>query len=358
MSKLLFELLPSDVLMDKSKNFLNKSIWYHANEIKNSNNKLFSNEIKKIIELSSKNEISDTPFSWYALNTVKYLRSKELNDSDNHDLTRNILNQSFNDKENVLGIKYLTLSDINKKISEIKIPHNLVDVLQVDYDSWKVFKSEESYIEWADNFKKAVDLVDSVDNQSLTTIGMIIKYMLVLQSQGDSHGSMSPQNVTGTIFLPDTKDYTLIAECLVHEGLHNYLYRLEHCQPIFSKNEGVVEKYYSPWKDFARPLTMLIHGAFVFTGVIIFYNDLIKRNIIDGYGDTFEDRIVYRLKQVYLAIDVLEKNNHLTDFGKSILLLMKDSLDEIKNDYEGFKLPNDDVENHFNKFSDKNFLFK
>ena len=81
MSKLLFELLPSDVLMDKSKNFLNKSIWYHANEIKNSNNKLFSNEIKKIIELSSKNEISDTPFSWYALNTVKYLRSKELNDS-------------------------------------------------------------------------------------------------------------------------------------------------------------------------------------------------------------------------------------------------------------------------------------
>ena len=106
MSKLLFELLPSDVLMNKSKNFLNKSIWYHANEIKNSNKTLFSNEIKKIIELSIKNEISDTPFSWYALNTVKYLRSKELNNSDNHDLTRNILIQSLNDTKNVLGIKW------------------------------------------------------------------------------------------------------------------------------------------------------------------------------------------------------------------------------------------------------------
>ncbi len=358
MSKLLFELLPSDILMDKSKNFLNKSIWFHANEIDNSNNKLFSNEIKAIIELSSKNKISDTPFSWYALNTVKYLRSNELNDNDNYDLTKNILNQALDETENILNIEYLTLSDIDKKISEIKIPLNLVDVLQVKYDSWKVFESEDLYIEWNDNFRKAVDLVESVDDQSLITIGNIIKYILVLKSQGDSHGSMSPQNVTGTIFLPDTEDYTHIAECLVHEGLHNYLYRLEHCQPIFNKNKGVEEKYYSPWKDFARPLTMLIHGAFVFTGVIIFYHDLIKRNIIDGYGDTFEDRIVYRLKQVYLAIDVLEKNNHLTDFGISILSLMKDSLEDIKNQYEGFKHPHHDIENHFNKFSDQNFLFK
>ena len=358
MSKLLFELLPLNVIKDKSKNFLNKSIWYHANEIKNSNNRLFSNEIKKIIELSSTNEILDMPLSWYTLNLVKNLRLKELNVGDNHDLTRNLLNQSFNDTENLLGIKYLTLSNINKKVAEIKIPINLIEALKVDYDSWKVFKSEESYIEWTDNFKKAVDLVDSVDNQSLTTIGMINKYLLVLESQGDCHASMSPQNLTGTIFLPDTKDFTLIAECLVHEGLHNYLYRLEYCKPFFNKNDGVVEKYYSPWKDFARPLTMLIHGAFVFTGVIIFYHDLIKRNIIDGYGETFENRLVYRLKQVYLAIDVLEKNNHFTVFGTSIVSLIKDSLNEIENDYEGFKLPDDDVKDHFSRFSDKNFLFK
>ena len=103
---------------------------------------------------------------------------------------------------------------------------------------------------------------------------------------------------------------------------------------------------------------MVIHGAFVFTGVIIFYHDLIKRNIIDGYGDTFEDRIVYRLQQVYLAIDVLEKNNHLTDFGKSILSLMKESLEEIKGDYNGFGILNENIKEHVKKFSDKNFLFK
>ena len=128
MSKLLFELLPLNVIKDKSKNFLNKSIWYHANEIKNSNNRLFSNEIKKIIELSSTNEILDMPLSWYTLNLVKNLRLKELNVGDNHDLTRNLLNQSFNDTENLLGIKYLTLSNINKKVAEIKIPINLIEL--------------------------------------------------------------------------------------------------------------------------------------------------------------------------------------------------------------------------------------
>ena len=265
---------------------------------------------------------------------------------------------SINEKENVLDIAYLSLPNMNEKIANITIPKNLVKILEVNYDSWKVFEDEGSYLKWNDNFKKAVELVDSVDSQSLNTIGTIIKYLLVLKSQGDAHGSMSPQNITGTVFLPDTEDYTLIAECLVHEGLHNYLYRLEHCQPIFNKNEGTVEKYYSPWKDFARPLTMVIHGAFVFTGVIIFYHDLIKRNIIDGYGDTFEDRIVYRLQQVYLAIDVLEKNNHLTDFGKSILSLMKESLEEIKGDYNGFGILNENIEEHVKKFSDKNFLFK
>ena len=358
MSKLLFDLLPSDTLMEKSKNFLNKSIWYHAKKIKNSNNELFSNEIKQIIALSEKNKIEDTPFSWYVLNNIKYLRSKELNDNDNYNLIRKILHQSLNEQDNILGINYLNIPHINEKISKITIPQNLVETLKIEYDDWKVFENESLYIEWATDFRKAVDLIDSVDNKSLITIGKIIKYLLVLKSQGDAHGSMSPQNVTGTIFLPDTKDYTLIAECLVHEGLHNYLYRLEYCNPIFKNNKGVIEKYYSPWKDFARPLTMVIHGAFVFTGVIIFYDDLIRKNIIDGYGDTFENRLVYRLKQVYLAIDVLETNDFLTDFGKSILSIMKESLEKIENDYPAFKRPHEDIDNHVFKFSNKNFIFK
>jgi hypothetical protein len=118
---------------------------------------------------------------------------------------------------------------------------------------------------------------------------------------------------------------------------------------IASMNDGYPLAWWAQW---------IIMAILVFTGVIIFYDDLIRRKIIDGYGDTFENRLVYRLKQVYLAIDVLETNDFLTDFGKSILSIMKESLEKIQNDYPAFKRPHEDIDNHVFKFSNKNFIFK
>ena len=90
---------------------------------------------------------------------------------------------------------------------------------------------------------------------------------------------MSPKSLIGTIYLPDVEDVTLIAECLVHECLHQYLYRIEFAGPLFLNNDGLEELYYSPWKDNPRPLIMVLHGAFVFSGVVMLYNELIEKDL-------------------------------------------------------------------------------
>jgi|MDSW01.2.fsa_nt_gb hypothetical protein len=361
MSKLLFNLVSDNLLAESSITFLNKSIWYHANSIKNLNSQTLNHEISEIIDISKENLISDTPMSWYALDTIKYLRVNNLKSgSDDIELIKNILNQTIKN-QNILKVKYHNLSKIDSLLPNLTIPINLVNILNVDYDSWKTLESIDDYNDWNNYFVSAVNIVNDIDPTSIKTINRFIKYLFVLKSQGEAHGSMSPQNITGSIFLPQTKDETLIAECLVHEGLHNYLYRLEHFQPFFIDNKGVDEKYYSPWKDYPRPLIMVLHGAFVFTGVIRFYDYLIDSNILDKYGVTFEDRLISRYKQVSIAINVLQANNYLSDFGKSILEIMKDSLENLEQKYlsnQSEKFDHNYIEEHFEKYSSKDFLFK
>jgi HEXXH motif-containing protein len=55
-----------------------------------------------------------------------------------------------------------------------------------------------------------------------------------------------------------------LAEAIVHEYFHNELFLHQESAELFDTRD---ELYYSPWRDDARPLNGLFHGAFVFTAV-------------------------------------------------------------------------------------------
>ncbi|MFN5930065.1 MAG: aKG-HExxH-type peptide beta-hydroxylase, partial [Sphingobacteriales bacterium] len=213
------------------------------------------------------------------------------------------------------------------------------------------------YDQWEINFSKSIELIEKINPELITCINLLVENILVVYSQDNSHGSMSPKNIIGTVYLPDIEDFTLLAECLIHEALHQYLYRLEHCASLFVENEGIKEIYYSPWKDEPRPLIMVLHGAFVFTGVILYYHQLCEKNIIPDMIEEFKIRLSKRHVQVSVAVEVLLKNNKLTGFGTQIVEIIQENLREVtQSGFLDVSTSMNDVLDHKLKFSGKDYI--
>jgi hypothetical protein len=352
MKELLFDILPIDFVLEKSKNYLNKNYQYLIGELKrNAQYAIYEHYLIKLESLAIENKIEDSPINWYFLDVLRSLKLN-LPDVNKGKLILTLF------KKVALGDNEIGFLDYCFESNGFvyNIPLNLVDKLELKYGNYKIFNNISSYEAWDSSFIKALEIVRSVNLQLLYDINPLVKNISVIESQGESHGSMSPKSIMGSVFLPEIDDSTLIAECFIHECLHQYLYRLEHVSNLFENTDGIDELYYSPWKDEPRPLIMVLHGAFVFTGVIMFYIELSKKDLPTKYINTFKERIVYRYTQVNLALNVLSNNNKFTKFGNDILDILRSYVDEIGNsEYLDNSTQIDNVLEHFSKFSKKDY---
>lgn len=322
----MLDIIPSDTLFNASSLFLNKSFEFYAQNILDSPSKNLNEDLlQKINLISKRNGFKDNPLNWLGLS---FLKNSRLNENSSKQLfDHDFLDQLVASEPGKSGIDFYK-KEVNGFVYEI--PLNISEKLNHTFEGWTTFQNLKEYEQWDKLFSKSLDLIKSIDNDILPEINKLIKYILVLYSNDSAHGSMSPQNLTGTVLLPDTKDHTLIAECLVHEALHQYLYRLEHLSPLFVGDNGLKEIYYSPWKEEPRPLIMVLHGAFVFAGVVLFYYELLKKKIVPEFTDEIEFRIANRITQIEIALEVLSEKNHLTEFGNSLLNILIDYMKEVK----------------------------
>jgi len=354
MNLLLFDIFDIDTSLRGSETYLNKSFEYVVQNYPKQNHDLLTEEVLRYVrEESNKKQIKDTPLNWFTLNVLKSLKVNNGIISDK-DFINSIFHNFLNPDSNTLGVNSLNFTSNSFSYS---IPVNLCQSIKLEFQDWQTFNSAEIYEEWEQYFASAVELIQKINPDITAHLNKLIKYILAVKSKDESHGSMSPKNIIGTIFLPEIKDYTLLAECLIHEGLHQYLYRLEHCAALFNEGEDLKELYYSPWKDEPRPLIMVLHGAFVFTGVALFYNQLLKMKIENKWESIFMERMIKRTTQTRIAIEVLLSNNHLSNFGQQIVMILKSYLDEISDlNHVDFHIDVDEILDHKIKFSKKNYL--
>jgi len=352
MKGLLFDTLPLDLLINKSKYYLNKKFEYYLSIMPDNIRKTFKGTTFSSIELKSKKlEIKDLPISWYCLNVLQSL-SVEKPRKDKIHFIKNVFQQT--DLGNNV-INFLTY-DFSSNEFRYKIPINLNKKLNLNFGSISTLETIQEYEKWEIEFIKALEIVRSINPTLTQDLNLLVKNILVIKSSEGSHNSMSPKSLVGTIYLPDVKDSTLIAECFIHECLHQYLYRVEFAGSLFNNNDGIDELYYSPWKDEPRPLIMVLHGAFVFTGVLLYYFELYKKKLPKKHLIKFKDRMVFRNSQIRIALKVLLHTKKNTDLGKKIIETLEDKLLEINNS-NVFAGDNeiDSVLDHFNKFCSKNF---
>lgn len=120
---------------------------------------------------------------------------------------------------------------------------------------------------WHKDISACCAHLDETELPNMQYILAQCKAIIGLVSMTEAIGSGSREEALGLVYLPAGAALLDLAECLLHECLHQLLFRLEEAAPLFDSSSDRAERYFSPWRTDARPLRMVLHGAFVFSGV-------------------------------------------------------------------------------------------
>ena len=114
------------------------------------------------------------------------------------------------------------------------------------------------------------------------------------------------------------------AETLVHECRHNILYAIQEVDPLVQPGQQATVQ--SPWRPDQRPLSGLLHGAFVFDGVCRLYRamtadpSLSPRNL-----GAATKRLVEQSGFLVEAAETLRRGATFTTTGRQFVALVAES---------------------------------
>jgi hypothetical protein len=117
------------------------------------------------------------------------------------------------------------------------------------------------------------------------------------------------------------------AETLVHECRHNILYAIQELDPLVQP--GQQETVKSPWRQDPRPLSGLLHGAFVFDGVCRLYRAMVADPALSPRNlRAAAKRLVEQSGLLAEAADGLRRATTLTAAGHQLAALLGESARE------------------------------
>ena len=215
---------------------------------------------------------------------------------DNYSIEKCLsLNSDFLSKSfpiiNLRNNKHIQLISPSSSVENFYLEHGIkaveVNAQNVDQTIFKlkcafqILKLEDSVFEFIELLLKSIYIIESEDKE------IDISY---------SHPS-----IPFSIFLSICEDSSVIsslrvAESILHESMHLKLTLLENIIPLVYSNTGNV--FFSPWRDEKRPAHGVLHGLFVFRGILDFFvliKDYKEVKVAKGY---IEDRIVQIKKEL------------------------------------------------------------
>jgi HEXXH motif-containing protein len=153
-------------------------------------------------------------------------------------------------------------------------------------------------------------------------------------------GSASREEAVGLLFLPQTPAIDILAESLLHEASHQLLFRIDCAAPVVSQDDRV-ERFYSPWRQDPRPLDMVLHGAFVFTGVAALYARCAGERWPEVEPRDAGGRAYRRIRQVEQAMATVRRHGHLSRSGEAVALAIESHIKALIGDLTGLGLDAD-----------------
>jgi len=154
-----------------------------------------------------------------------------------------------------------------------------------------------------------------------------VTHVLPLLCGDHAIGSASRQEALGLVFLPAVLDQPdQFAECLLHEAMHQYLFRLEACARLFDPASPLAVAFFSPWRNDKRPLRMTLHGGFVFAAVADMYLWVANSPRWGLDAATAQRRAYQRYRESLLALGVVRKYAIMSSVGDKVIEAIESDL--------------------------------
>jgi len=168
---------------------------------------------------------------------------------------------------------------------------------------------------WQRSLIAASDILASYSGGASNSVSELVTCVLPLVCGHSAVGSGSREELLGQVYLPATDALGVLTECLLHEVMHQYLFRLEECRSIFGPETQEDARFYSPWRADPRPLRMVFHGALVFACVADLYLwDGAAKAFGQAAGDCVR-RSYHCARQARIALDIVSRNASMTEIG-------------------------------------------
>lgn len=287
----------------------------------------FSIELSEINKIDFKIDFKDTYLLSFSLNQIhiqqisgKYIASFNWDNESEYD-----------------GIKLYTKPFFQFENHRYSLPFSNFSNIVGSFVETAVIRSE--------NFVKdfSVQLFDAfslLKNLGFSEIFDYFNAILPFYTYKSYHNSSSPEELSGLILIPSTNEYfpngvEIMAECILHEALHNTLYHLEESTRFYLDKTYLDEIYLSPWRREPRPIRMIIHGCFVFAPIAFFWQKLLNKNRNDK---NILFHVILRLSQVEFGLDILKKYARFDTVGLMVLNSLDNLTSQIRAGLKDFDI--------------------
>ena len=187
-------------------------------------------------------------------------------------------------------------------------------------------------IKWRSTMEQAWAWIAECSPALAGEMPMSLRAIIPVRSSAvDVHASASFREAPGLIALSWTPDASIMAEALVHEYHHQKLNALLNLDPLISGPSGEAI-YYSPWREDARPLLGVLHGAYAFQAVLQFWSGMFSAGIPLLHERRIRQRMYLLKAQVRTALASLREYAELSPLGEAFLAAMEENVDSIEVD--------------------------
>jgi HEXXH motif-containing protein len=198
---------------------------------------------------------------------------------------------------------------------------------------------------WGRSLILAAEDISEYSTLASAAVARLVTHVLPLVCGDERIGSASRQEAFGLVFLPAAIDCPdQMAECLLHEAMHQYLFRLESCARLFDITSPSEELFYSPWRQDKRPLRMTLHGSFVFSAVADLYLWAADVSRWPIGREAAQRRAYQRYREATIALSVVRRYGVMTELGSRVLGAIDAALAATESRISDWSISKDDID--------------
>lgn len=165
--------------------------------------------------------------------------------------------------------------------------------------------------------KAALELIAEFADIYVPWVNQVVRNLVPLPERPGTQNSASGNFSPGVIAVSNQQSRCVLAEMLVHEATHHYLYMLKRLGPIDDGSDETL--YFSPFRNMGRPILYIVFAYHAFGNLLLFFRMLRERGLpADEPGSNIDEQIQKLEPQLKTLEAALQTTTALTPLGRAL----------------------------------------